>query len=216
MRIRRMAMALAVASALGIAPTAANAAPLPPGGVVVPGAAAYFGGAILGSVDDCFANAAVTGCARSVVVRNAGGTLDFYYQFTHTSGSPINAMSAFNFGGFSTDVYNIANGSAIGGTWTDGTIASIMANRSGNGESVGWDYAPQTHIPSTTSLAFVIRTNAVNYTVGNYGLIDGVTQNVAAFAPADTVIPEPATVVLLASGILGLAAARRRRNRKDV
>jgi hypothetical protein len=68
--------------------------------------------------------------------------------------------------------------------------------------------------PGTTSFTQIIRTNARSYTVGNFGLLDGIGDNAAGFAPASAV-PEPESYAMLLAGLGMIGTIIRRRKAKQ-
>lgn len=224
MKRRVSITALLVASVLTLGAPQAEAVLLLPGTTVGPDALLFPGGTELDSLQHTNATLGpVSATLRTAVYRNSRGLLDFYYQATNESVREVlRALTAFSFEGFRTDVYNLLNGSAVGcsactgGSFLDGTEPYVTADRPSTGTTVGFNFGPEgpTRIqPGETTVVLLIRTNATDYTDGLMSVIDGATITRAAFAPTPGAVPEPATLALFGIGLLGSAAAIRRRQR---
>lgn len=195
--------------------------PLAPGDTVFPGLTASPPGTLLASLSVPFVTTlgTTTGTLDSAVYRESGGTLDFYYQVVNNSRS-IDAISRetdTTFTGFTTAVgYRIDGASLPGGVFVNGTVPPVTADRNGGtGDVVGFSFSPPDSAkiqPGMTSNVLVISTNATNFTSGDASVIDGGVATVASFGPASAV-PEPGSMLLLGTGVLGLMSMRRRTRR---
>lgn len=216
-------LGLLAVAVLTVGASRAEAAILAPGGTTVPPDILFPGGSELDSVFHTVGpNGAYTANLASAVYRNAAGRLDFYYQVAVTAGPDDlrrAQMNAFANGViFVTNVFEILNGSAVacaacpGGFFNDGAEDATTADRSANGRVVGFNYTPPglTALnPGETTLLLLIRTNAITFTDGRFGVIDGETETRDAFQPL--AVPEPASLTLFGLGLLVSAGALRRR-----
>ena len=166
-----------------------------------------------------------SGTLTSAVFREAGGTLDFYYQVTNNPTAPncgqpggqacdpLSRETNTDFFGFVTATgFRIDGASLPGGIFVDGTVAPVTADRNAAADVVGFQFNPPDAAkiqPGQVSNVLVISTNATSFTAGNASVIDGGVATVAAFEPI--AVPEPTSLLLLGGGLLAVSSARRLR-----
>jgi hypothetical protein len=163
---------------------------------------------LLDSVTTGFSNPSIQGSVTCGVYLNELGTLDFYVQVINdTSSDPINRITLYDFSGYTTDVGYRTD--ALAPFVSPGTKAPDEANRNEAGSVVGFDYDVnwETGFNSgVTGYTVVVRTNATEYTTGNVAVINGISENLAGFAP----VPEPTTLAVVGLGAIDLLRRRRR------
>jgi hypothetical protein len=232
---------MATAMLAAFAPEA-QAVIIPPSNVPTP--APFFGGVQLDSVyygnvqgmdsnGDVFFTATISAAVYLASNPNpycvGGKCIDFYYQISNISNAvpptnvdPIARSTHTNFAGFVTDVYNIVTpgifipcSACPGGTFAVGTIAPVLATRN-TPSTVGFEFLDLL-APGTTSIVYVIRTDATDYKPGATNLINGAVATRTTFAPAvgNITVPETSELTLFGLGLTGIAVmARRRKTRK--
>jgi hypothetical protein len=208
---------------------------------------ANFGGTVVagGDITLPFVDSSIptnfTGSLRSTVVRNSGGTLDFYYQLANTvspnTTAPDPEIFRLTLDGFPSifptgassayEVFNVSNGltgiTGAGASAT-GTNAAFSSDRQVGvlGRGLGFDFGDDHFIddstaPFTNLLAgqtanfLVVRTSATDFRPSIANIIGAGTASVRTFAP----VPEPATVLvgLALSSFIGCAELGRKRRR---
>ncbi|HEU4689021.1 MAG TPA: PEP-CTERM sorting domain-containing protein [Vicinamibacterales bacterium] len=227
-KLIRLGRAAILASTLLVVPATSQANLLVPGGAVVPDLLADPAGTLVASLlTPLTSGGQLIANLRTAVVENAGGTLDFYYQFGNAGGSGTNLdlslSQSFAAGAtFLTDVfYRLENGGLdFFHNTADfaGGDAPTLATRSADGVTVGFGFSgspfrSELRInPGEVSSILVVRTNATNYAPGLTSLQNGIIATGPSFAPA--AVPEPASLLLLGSAFAAAGYVARHRRKK--
>jgi hypothetical protein len=177
-----------------------------------------------------------TGTVLSEVYMDPGdSTLLFLYQITNTTpddaGSVVDLVRATMGAGLwkgvgISDCGSDGTGtSTLGGgasEWTDGDPNFLLRDPTASGEGLtiqfraGSDGTVLRGSAGDFSSLIFFDTDATDYVTGNMGIIDsGKVDSVEVFAPGavpgDEPIPEPASLLVFAGGLLGFAARKRRK-----
>lgn len=159
-----------------------------------------------------------TAAERDGIVCPAAACLDFVYQFSNTGGTtPVARETNFDFSGFMTGVTYLTSpaGLPAGGPFGNQTSVPpgiFAGSRDGTGTVVGFQFGldPTSYIhPGQTSPILIIMTDATMFQPGYSDTIDGGVTQVRTYQPS--VIPEPASMILIGGGLLGLAGLKRKR-----
>src|SRR6266568_3688092 len=154
----------AIAPAAKADPFLLGTVPLAPGGTVVPGIVAAPPGTLLASLIQPLSGG-FTGTLTTAVFREAGGTLDFYYQFSISTGF-FDGLTTTNFTGFATQVgFRFDGSSLLGGLFVNGTmLPTTLADRNAAGNLVGFSFGLAPIAAPFTSGVLVSSTDATTFT----------------------------------------------------
>jgi hypothetical protein len=209
--LKHSALMLVLLSSVGVTQATTLAINVPTGTVATTGGS--FGGVLLDSAITPISNTSYNGTARTAVY-DTGTGLDFYYQFTNNASSKngLERFSMYDFSSLGATNVDVFQTGAAFGIFTAGTETSDGADRTGFGV-IGFSFIANAFSkidPGSTSFTQIIRTNARQYTAGNFGLLNGIGDNAAGFAVS--AVPEPESYAMLLAG-LGLVGSIIRRRR---
>lgn len=211
--LKHSALMLVLLSSVGVTQATTLGLNVPINSVAQTGGS--FGGTLLDTAITPISNTSYNGTARAAVY-DTGTGLDFYYQFTNniSSKNGIERFSMYDFSSLGATTVDVFQTSAAFGIFTAGTENSDGADRTAYGV-IGFSFIPNTQSkinPGTTSFTQIIRTNARQYTAGNFGLLDGIGDNAAGFAVSAVPESETYAMLLVGLGLIGTIIRRRESN----
>ncbi|WP_254601855.1 PEP-CTERM sorting domain-containing protein [Sphingomonas bacterium] len=160
------------------------------------------------------------GITNLAVYQNTLGTLDFYYQFERTgagtiASDAIETITGSSFVNYVVDaLVNDADPDGAGAFEASTNVGAVAtAQRNDSGSVVGIDFASANPVADNEiSATYIFRTNATNYALGTFGVIDGSTISGQGFQPAAAAaVPEASTWAMMLMGFGGLGAVMRGR-----
>ncbi|MBA3895590.1 MAG: PEPxxWA-CTERM sorting domain-containing protein [Sphingomonadaceae bacterium] len=216
---------LAVAASATFASAPAQAVVIAPGtsGLIFTPFVSATQGTLLASTSVSGTALTFAGLLRAAVYRNTAGTLDFYYQVARTgAGSDGNQMidsfTGADFSGYTVDGFVSTADPDGGGIFTAENNpggSTTTTGRSSTGVTLQTDFGTNGLVDTENSATYIFRTNALDFTRGTFGVIDGSTFSGFAYEP--TAVPEPAAWAMLIGGFgLTGASLRYRRRRTNV